>query len=437
MPGNMAVELERRACAVCRLNDAVHSYFEGGQHVQCCDNCLPAWCRELPKEGGAEGEAHNRSCEDKGVPKLEFGNEKNGTESTKEVERVGHSPRGMFLSPTKDELMKALVLEKEKVAELERVRAAVDARCVEIAKGRDELQGVLDSKARELEHVQAGRLAAWQAAGDAQAKLDAVFREREELSDVMGKVNHVLIRMGALPSLDLEGKLACVEKEMERVRRALDGARAEIEALMYACAVARGDKGGEDVNAEKSGSEGEEMDTMDVMEGKAVVKAAELARERVLGERGRQAGMQCEVRLVYVSGKISAETRWEEEKNIRHAEVVMVELLAAGYAVVCPHTMGRYLGDMLSHAEWMVRGLETMARCDAVVLVGGWQESKGARREVREALAAGLPVWGNYSDLVRARVNAAEAWHLKPMDTERLLALAKEMMASDVAEKRN
>lgn len=54
---------------------------------------------------------------------------------------------------------------------------------------------------------------------------------------------------------------------------------------------------------------------------------------------------------------------------------------------------------------WYEATLEALRRCDAVILVPGWEESKGTVAEVAEAVRLGIPVF--------TRVEEVQTWLLE------------------------
>jgi len=97
--------------------------------------------------------------------------------------------------------------------------------------------------------------------------------------------------------------------------------------------------------------------------------------------------------LVFVSGPIAANNTWLRERNIRRAEEVALELLEYGYSVFCPHTMTRFFEGALPPKVFYRADLEVLRRCDAVLLVPGWEDSNGSREELREANRRGIPAF--------------------------------------------
>lgn len=101
------------------------------------------------------------------------------------------------------------------------------------------------------------------------------------------------------------------------------------------------------------------------------------------------------MKVVYIAGKYRGPTPWDVEQNIRAAEEVAARVAAMGLMPQVVHPMTRFIGGSNSDEQFWVDGtLEIMRRCDAVVLVPGWDKSTGTRGEIAEARALGIPVFG-------------------------------------------
>ena len=103
--------------------------------------------------------------------------------------------------------------------------------------------------------------------------------------------------------------------------------------------------------------------------------------------------------MIYVAGPIRAITEWERTQNIRKAEAVALELWKAGYAVHCPHKNTEGMSGACPEGTFLAGDLEILSRCDAMVLLEGWETSVGSKNEVLHANERRIPVVLAYSNL--------------------------------------
>lgn len=99
------------------------------------------------------------------------------------------------------------------------------------------------------------------------------------------------------------------------------------------------------------------------------------------------------MKTCYVAGRYSAETDWGVHENIHAAMKVSARLWSLGWAALCPHANSAHFGGVVPYESFLEGDLAFLRRCDAVVLVPGWEESKGAVAEREEALRCGIPVF--------------------------------------------
>jgi len=97
--------------------------------------------------------------------------------------------------------------------------------------------------------------------------------------------------------------------------------------------------------------------------------------------------------LVYVAGPYTAPTILQREANIREAQLVGGQLIAADVYPIVPHEMGQAYADQQPPEYWYRATMALMLRCDAVVLTPRWAESTGATLERERALRVGIPVF--------------------------------------------
>jgi len=106
---------------------------------------------------------------------------------------------------------------------------------------------------------------------------------------------------------------------------------------------------------------------------------------------------------VYVAGPYTPDDGREETRleNIRRASEVAQQLLKAG------HTMTAGWEATCGYDDFLRLGLEWLATCDAILLLPGWEQSKGARREYEEAVTLGLLITDDLESLVFGGVDHA------------------------------
>jgi hypothetical protein len=68
---------------------------------------------------------------------------------------------------------------------------------------------------------------------------------------------------------------------------------------------------------------------------------------------------------------------------------------------VCPHANSEGFEGECPDSVWLEGDLELMRRCDAVILVDGWQKSQGTLAEIDLAHAIGLPIFTSIDELVQ------------------------------------
>lgn len=105
------------------------------------------------------------------------------------------------------------------------------------------------------------------------------------------------------------------------------------------------------------------------------------------------------VEVVYVAGPFRADNAWEIEQNIRRAETEALRVWQMGVAAVCPHANNRFYQGAADDDVWLAGDLKMLERCDAMLLVDGWQNSIGAVIEKRHAEEHGIPVLADIADL--------------------------------------
>lgn len=103
--------------------------------------------------------------------------------------------------------------------------------------------------------------------------------------------------------------------------------------------------------------------------------------------------------VIYIAGPYRAPTAWRVQAHIRAAQEVALAVWKRGAVALCPHSnTGQFEGECPDEV-WLEGDLELMRRCDAVLLVEGWQRSSGTLAEIDAAEAVGLPVFTHLEEL--------------------------------------
>lgn len=107
--------------------------------------------------------------------------------------------------------------------------------------------------------------------------------------------------------------------------------------------------------------------------------------------------------VCYIAGPYRAKPdphdHWVQECNIRKAEGVAHRVWQIGCAAVTPHLNTAHFQGSLPDSVWLDGDLAILAKCDAVVMVDGWEESMGATIEQQFALDRGIPVFYSLAEL--------------------------------------
>lgn len=98
--------------------------------------------------------------------------------------------------------------------------------------------------------------------------------------------------------------------------------------------------------------------------------------------------------VIYLAGPYRADTWGKVKTNVAQAMDVAAELLAAGYTVICPHSMTHEF-EMYNLPDdvFLDSDLRLLERCDAVIMLPNWRASKGSIAENRHAWERGVQVF--------------------------------------------
>jgi hypothetical protein len=104
------------------------------------------------------------------------------------------------------------------------------------------------------------------------------------------------------------------------------------------------------------------------------------------------------MKTIYIAGPFRGADGFAVHMNVVRAEAAMYALIDAALkqgtevAVCCPHSMTKNLDRTFTDQYWLDATLEWLDRCDAILMLDGWEASEGAKGEEARARATGKPV---------------------------------------------
>ncbi len=126
----------------------------------------------------------------------------------------------------------------------------------------------------------------------------------------------------------------------------------------------------------------------------------------LLGRFARRWSQPRRMPHVYIAGKFTAPTPAETLAHIERAEAVAAEIISQTeqLVVLVPHSLGRsFISGPGSPAYWYAATMSLLDRCDAILMLPGWDESRGAVRELARAKELGMQVFFRVEDLLAAK----------------------------------
>lgn len=99
--------------------------------------------------------------------------------------------------------------------------------------------------------------------------------------------------------------------------------------------------------------------------------------------------------LVYVSGPYTAKSHDEISANINAARDVAIKLWEMGHTVICPHLNTAHFETdcKATYEQYMAGDFVLLAVCDAIVVLPGYDNSRGTKMEIDYAAELGIPTY--------------------------------------------
>lgn len=94
------------------------------------------------------------------------------------------------------------------------------------------------------------------------------------------------------------------------------------------------------------------------------------------------------MKIYYIGGLYRAKTPRKILENIRHAETYAIEVWKTGNAALCPHLNTRLMDGICSDEIFLNGDIELLKRCDAMIVIPGWEKSVGTINELKKAYNA-------------------------------------------------
>lgn len=98
----------------------------------------------------------------------------------------------------------------------------------------------------------------------------------------------------------------------------------------------------------------------------------------------------------FIAGPYTAPSLDLVRTNIYRAQLIGVAVIEAGALALVPHTLSSCIETCLPESRWLQHGLGWLAECHAVLLVPGWETSRGTLAEIEHAKTLQLPIWEAY-----------------------------------------
>lgn len=114
------------------------------------------------------------------------------------------------------------------------------------------------------------------------------------------------------------------------------------------------------------------------------------------------------MKRIYIAGPYSADNVMDVLHNIRKGIQMSYEVMKLGYSPFCPfldfHFVLMDIGSELKLEDFYRYSIDWLAVSDAILLIDGWQDSKGSVKEWEYAKKNNIPVFYSISELMESDI---------------------------------
>lgn len=106
------------------------------------------------------------------------------------------------------------------------------------------------------------------------------------------------------------------------------------------------------------------------------------------------------MKLIYVAGPYRAKTPYAMLLNIQRAQYAAMEVWETGNAALCPHLNSAFFDGLVDDKNFLDGTMMMMERCDAVLVMEGYDSSEGTKAEINYAKELAIPVFSSLEELI-------------------------------------
>lgn len=98
------------------------------------------------------------------------------------------------------------------------------------------------------------------------------------------------------------------------------------------------------------------------------------------------------MKLVYIAGPYRGPTKQDIESNIQDARAAAISVCKLGFYPVCPHLNTAHFDRYASDGFFLEGTAQLLLKCDAVLVLKGYERSAGTTSEIAMAEREGIPI---------------------------------------------